>query len=107
MSENWEGAPDATSEHRTTGGRAWCFNDSEWCSPASWCQCCDVTRVPDQWKGMYAGEVLAELREQIRKWRAIEAKETNNDPDNWFAVRAGGAWKAYDSVLKLLGGGAE
>jgi hypothetical protein len=107
MTENWVGAPDATAEHRTTGGRAWCFNDGEWCSAASWCQCCDVTRVPDHWKGLYAGELLDELREQVQTWRDIEQRETNNDPTDWYATRAGGAAAAFDAVLKLFNGGAK
>lgn len=27
-------------EHRTTGGRAWCYDDSEWCYPTSPCGGC-------------------------------------------------------------------
>jgi hypothetical protein len=29
-------------EHRTTGGRAWCYDDSEWCYPRSPCGGCMV-----------------------------------------------------------------
>ena len=35
----WEGVPGA-SEHRTTGTRAWCFADSEWCYDDILCRCC-------------------------------------------------------------------
>lgn len=37
--EQWVGEPGAT-EHRTTGGRAWCFQDQTWCYPAAPCTCC-------------------------------------------------------------------
>ena len=64
--QNWEGSGGSV-DHRTVGPhRAWCGVDSEWCSPAFLCRCCDVTRVPDQWKGMYAGEVLADLRARVQ-----------------------------------------
>lgn len=29
-------------EHRTAGGRAWCFADSEWCSPDIPCRGCEL-----------------------------------------------------------------
>lgn len=29
-------------EHRTTGGRAWCFEDSEWCYPSQFCRGCEL-----------------------------------------------------------------
>jgi len=89
--QNWEGVPN-TSEHRTAGGRAWCFNDSEWCYPKSLCQCCDVTRVPDQWKGMYAGEVLADLRARVEAL-----------PLAW-SDSGGFRWIRQADVLALLGG---
>lgn len=38
---SWEGVKGA-SEHRTTGARAWCFQDGEWCypDPTMHCPCC-------------------------------------------------------------------
>lgn len=36
---NWDGVKGAT-EHRTTGTRAWCHQDSTWCYPHALCQCC-------------------------------------------------------------------
>lgn len=29
-------------EHRTTGGRAWCFTDQEWCYPEIPCRGCEL-----------------------------------------------------------------
>lgn len=29
-------------EHRTTGGRAWCFECSEWCYPEAACKGCEL-----------------------------------------------------------------
>ena len=38
--EKWEGMPGAT-EHRTLGGRAWCFACSTYCyPPPGYCPCC-------------------------------------------------------------------
>ena len=39
----WEGVAGAT-EHRTTGGRAWCFQDSTWCYESAQCECCHYAR---------------------------------------------------------------
>jgi hypothetical protein len=47
-------------------------------------------------------ERLKQIRIQVQTWRDIEQKATNNDPDNYFAVRAGGFVSACDAVLKLL-----
>lgn len=49
-------------------------------------------------------ERMEQVREQVQRWRDIEAKATNNDPDNYFAVRAGGFVSACDAMLKLFGG---
>lgn len=39
--ENYEGRVGGT-DHRTTGGRAWCYQCSEWCYPKSYaCPCCE------------------------------------------------------------------
>ena len=44
MSEsNWEGVTGAT-EHRTTGVRAWCYQDSEWCYEDAQCACCHIAQ---------------------------------------------------------------
>ena len=32
--------PRRCGEHRTAGGRAWCFDDGEWCSPSTPCHGC-------------------------------------------------------------------
>lgn len=29
-------------EHRTTGGRAWCFDCSQWCYPSQLCRGCEL-----------------------------------------------------------------
>ena len=39
----WHGVTGAT-EHRTTGGRAWCFQDSTWCYENAQCECCHEAR---------------------------------------------------------------
>jgi hypothetical protein len=47
MGENWTGIEGST-EHRTVGGRAWCYQDNEWCYPQKptspmsleHCDCC-------------------------------------------------------------------
>jgi hypothetical protein len=36
---DWEGVKGA-AEHRTTGSRAWCHQDREWCYPTGLCRCC-------------------------------------------------------------------
>ena len=42
MAENWEGFTEREcSEHRTTGGRAWCFDCSEWCYERVPCKGCE------------------------------------------------------------------
>lgn len=38
---NFEGL-GGFGEHRTTGGRAWCLADSEWCYPQDPCRCCEL-----------------------------------------------------------------
>ncbi len=45
MIDHWDGVSGAT-EHRTTGGRAWCHDDSMWCYPKMFCPCC-FTASPD------------------------------------------------------------
>lgn len=34
--------PRECGEHRTTGGRAWCFGCSEWCYPEQPCKGCEL-----------------------------------------------------------------
>ena len=36
----WEGVEGAEENHRTTGTRAWCLTDHEWCYPHEMCDCC-------------------------------------------------------------------
>ncbi len=36
---DWEGVV-GSSEHRTTGKRAWCHDDKVWCYPGLFCPCC-------------------------------------------------------------------
>lgn len=44
----YEGRVGGT-EHRTAGGRAWCFQCSEWCYPESYaCPCCEPKIEPDE-----------------------------------------------------------
>ena len=31
--------PRSCGEHRTVGGRAWCFDDTEWCYPSAGMEC--------------------------------------------------------------------
>lgn len=93
---DWTGLSD--NEHRTTGGRAWCFNDAEWCSVNSLCQCCDVTRVPDRWKGMYAGEVLEELRAEVERMRH------GRGCDSYAVLRPGTCDCMIPAFLELLKG---
>lgn len=43
MDDNFEGHKGREcGDHRTTGGRAWCFDDSEWCYPEMPCRGCEV-----------------------------------------------------------------
>lgn len=67
---NWEGV-GGRGEHRTTGVRAWCYLDSEWCWSyrEGWCTCCDDTAVPERWRGENVGVVLADLRRQVESKR--------------------------------------
>lgn len=40
---NWEGAAEnECGEHRTTGGRAWCFACQEWCYRSLPCRGCEL-----------------------------------------------------------------
>ena len=40
---NWEGRQvRECGEHRTTGGRAWCFDCGEWCSAHAPCVRCEL-----------------------------------------------------------------
>jgi hypothetical protein len=41
-------APRNCREHRTVGGRAWCFDCSEWCYPIDPCNGCHDIWVFDQ-----------------------------------------------------------
>lgn len=62
-------------EHRTTGGRAWCFDCSEWCYPRAPCVRCErpkviaaLKRIRDEEPGgsparVIARDVLAEIGE--------------------------------------------
>lgn len=95
LESNWEGLPAAT-EHRTVGGRAWCYQDREWCYPESdmHCRCCDDTLLPERWKGMNGAAILADLREQVQ----AHAEATDDMHGEYLA--------ALDWVLTLLGGDA-
>lgn len=43
MPDEWEGHDEREcGEHRTTGTRAWCFNDHEWCYPNAPCRGCEL-----------------------------------------------------------------
>jgi hypothetical protein len=39
---------DGATEHRSTGGRAWCFQDSTWCRKDALCACCHI--ASEQWE---------------------------------------------------------
>lgn len=42
----WEGFEQREcGEHRTLGGRAWCFDCREYCAPGTPCLGCEVTRL--------------------------------------------------------------
>jgi hypothetical protein len=44
----WEGyEPRECGDHRTTGGRAWCFDCSEWCYDTIPCKGCELPLVRD------------------------------------------------------------
>jgi hypothetical protein len=106
--DDWNGVPD-TSEHRSVGRRAWCFNDSEWCYRDSMCQCCDVTRVPTRWKGWHAGEVLDELRAQVKALgHALDCDsfcDETGHPNGSGVVVTGRPCDCFQAdVLALLGG---
>lgn len=43
MSDAWDGyQPRDCGEHRTTGGRAWCFDCQEWCYLEGPCRGCEI-----------------------------------------------------------------
>lgn len=57
----WEGVESREcGEHRTTGGRAWCFQDGEWCYPSQLCRGCELPalRAAGQRVGLDMGEAL-------------------------------------------------
>ena len=64
-------------EHRTTGGRAWCYADSEWCYPEVPCRGCEIVQ-------------LRKDSELLRHVRAV-AKE----------AELGYFWRLVDSMLSL------
>jgi hypothetical protein len=37
--------PRECAEHRTTGGRAWCHSDQEWCYPTDPCRGCELPQL--------------------------------------------------------------
>lgn len=46
--DRWEGFTEREcGDHRTTGGRAWCFDCSEWCYKHVPCKGCEVPRLRD------------------------------------------------------------
>ena len=55
--------------------------------------------------GHLAGELAERERilKKVREVRDIDAKGTNNDPNDYFAVRLAGAVTALTFVLKFLG----
>lgn len=58
---NWEGLPGSSGEHRTTGQRAFCLPDSEWCYPDTtmYCSCCERTA------GLSKDDLIRELQAGI------------------------------------------
>jgi len=83
VSDNWEGVPAATAEHRTVGSyRAWCHEDKGWCYAPKvaavgydgLCECCAeavgyrIVRVPpdaptvtvERWRRLVSLEMMAE-----------------------------------------------
>lgn len=50
-------------EHRTTGGRAWCHDDSEWCYPGQPCRGCELLQLRAEVKRLREriGEVVVML----------------------------------------------
>lgn len=51
---NYEGRVAGT-EHRTAGGRAWCFQCAEWCSESYACPCCEPKIEPSDLRAALAG----------------------------------------------------
>ena len=70
-------------EHRTTGGRAWCYDCSEWCytAPEMQCKCCRVVALEAEVAALHVkaeyDALLAEvaaLREVLQEIRDNEGK---------------------------------
>jgi hypothetical protein len=51
-------------EHRTTGSRAWCFDDGEWCYPEAPCRGCELPGLRQK-LGAAEAEVARLEREQL------------------------------------------
>lgn len=68
MPEYWEGHEQREcTEHRTTGGRAWCFDCTEWCYESSPCRGCELPLLRDK---------IAKVEEAVRDLDArMEAKQ--------------------------------
>jgi hypothetical protein len=80
-------------EHRTTGGRAWCFDDSEWCSHAVACRGCE----------------LAGLRKRAEQAEA-ERDQARADAKSWhdtYQDYANAADAFLTELLEMLPGAAD
>lgn len=68
---NWEGVKGNPNEHRTTGGRAWCYQDAcgTWCYETHVCDCCLTT---EGWKPLWLkpdGTIVDENHETFHHMR--------------------------------------
>ena len=104
---DWDGVEGA-SEHRTTGLRAWCFQDSEWCAAneESWCPCCNEAAGREQyWFDPKVGppeRVI--LRDLIAELRNLEASDSPFEPAVvWFRDVVEAAARAEKRLRKMQG----
>jgi hypothetical protein len=66
--ERWEGfAERECGEHRTLGGRAWCYDCSAYCYPEAPCPGCELPVLRSRAEA--AERHLAELREEVERVR--------------------------------------
>ena len=83
----WDGfAERECGEHRTTGGRAWCFADSEWCYEHIPCRGCE----------------LPALRAEVERLRALPDPRPT-EAEVWDKVRVYWGWDHAAEVLRDLG----
>jgi len=72
--------PRDCGEHRTCGGRAWCFDCTEWCSPALPCTRCELPAIRAE---------LERLRAEVAAARASQPAQSPSGPGDGHGAAPG------------------